>query len=119
GAASLAAAYSPGAIVLIAARALLGVGAAMMMPATLSILRLAFADERERAVAIGVWASVASGGAALGPVVGGLLLEHFWWGSVFLINVPIVLLALPLASQADVSIGVNVPGLSLHIGDRD
>ncbi|CAB3836634.1 MFS transporter [Achromobacter mucicolens] len=97
GAASLAAAYSPGAIVLIAARALLGVGAAMMMPATLSILRLAFADERERAVAIGVWASVASGGAALGPVVGGLLLEHFWWGSVFLINVPIVLLALPLA----------------------
>ncbi len=97
GVASLAAAYSPGAVLLIAARALLGVGAAMMMPATLSILRLAFADERERAVAIGVWASVASGGAALGPVVGGLLLEHFWWGSVFLINVPIVLLALPLA----------------------
>lgn len=109
GAASLSASYSPGAVVLIAARALLGVGAAMMMPATLSILRLAFADERERAVAIGVWASVASGGAALGPVVGGLLLEHFWWGSVFLINVPIVLLALPLAwrfipaSQPDAS----------------
>lgn len=97
GVASLAAAYSPGAVMLIAARALLGVGAAMMMPATLSILRLTFADERERAMAIGVWASVASGGAALGPVVGGLLLEHFWWGSVFLINVPIVLLALPLA----------------------
>ncbi|QVQ27773.1 MFS transporter [Achromobacter deleyi] len=97
GVASLAAAYSPGAAILIAARALLAVGAAMMMPATLSILRLTFADERERAVAIGVWASVASGGAALGPVVGGVLLEHFWWGSVFLINVPIVLLALPLA----------------------
>ena len=97
GIASLAAAYSPGAATLIAARALLAVGAAMMMPATLSILRLTFADERERAIAIGVWASVASGGAAVGPVVGGVLLEHFWWGSVFLINVPIVLLALPLA----------------------
>jgi MFS transporter, DHA2 family, multidrug resistance protein len=72
-------------------------GAAMMMPATLSLIRLSFADERERALAIGIWASVASGGAAFGPVVGGLLLEYFWWGSVFLINVPIVLLALPLA----------------------
>ncbi|SPT39368.1 Methyl viologen resistance protein SmvA [Achromobacter denitrificans] len=97
GVASLAAAYSPGAASLIAARVLLAVGAAMMMPATLSIIRLTFAQERERAVAIGIWASVASGGAALGPVVGGVLLEHFWWGSVFLINVPIVLLALPLA----------------------
>lgn len=99
GAASLAAAYSPNPAALIAARAVLAVGAAMMMPATLSILRLTFADERERAVAIGVWASVASGGAALGPVIGGLLLEHFWWGSVFLINLPIVLLALPLARR--------------------
>lgn len=99
GAASLAAAYSPSPAALIAARAVLAVGAAMMMPATLSILRLTFADERERAVAIGVWASVASGGAALGPVIGGLLLEHFWWGSVFLINLPIVLLALPLARR--------------------
>ncbi|PND30242.1 MFS transporter [Achromobacter pulmonis] len=97
GVASLAAAYAPGAAALIAARALLAVGAAMMMPATLSILRLTFADERERAVAIGIWASVASGGAAIGPVIGGALLAHFWWGSVFLINVPIVLLALPLA----------------------
>ncbi|KAG0772334.1 hypothetical protein G6F22_015825 [Rhizopus arrhizus] len=97
GVASFAAAYSPGAPALIAARVLLAVGAAMMMPATLSIIRLTFTDERERAVAIGIWASVASGGAALGPVVGGVLLEHFWWGSVFLINVPIVLLALPLA----------------------
>ncbi|CUI63449.1 MFS transporter [Achromobacter xylosoxidans] len=93
GAASLAAAYSPNPAALIAARAVLAVGAAMMMPATLSILRLTFADERERAIAIGVWASVASGGAALGPVIGGILLEHFWWGSVFLINLPIVLLA--------------------------
>ena len=97
GLASLCAAFAPSPTLLIAARALLGVGAAMMMPATLSLIRLSFADERERALAIGIWASVASGGAAFGPVVGGLLLEYFWWGSVFLINVPIVLLALPLA----------------------
>lgn len=97
GMASLCAAFAATPALLIAARALLGVGAAMMMPATLSLIRLNFTDERERALAIGIWASVASGGAAFGPVVGGLLLEYFWWGSVFLINVPIVLIALPLA----------------------
>ncbi|WP_439815987.1 MFS transporter [Zavarzinia sp. CC-PAN008] len=96
GAASLVAAFAPSPGVLIGARALLAVGAAMMMPATLSILRHTFEDERERALAIGIWASVASGGAAFGPVVGGILLEHFWWGSVFLINLPIVLVALLL-----------------------
>lgn len=97
GVASLCAAFSPSAGALIAARALLGVGAAMMMPATLAIIRLTFTDERERAVAIGVWASVASGGAALGPVVGGVLLAYFGWGSVFLVNVPVVVAALGLA----------------------
>lgn len=96
GLASLAAACSTSSAMLIAARAVLAIGAAMMMPATLSIIRLTFDDEREQAFAIGVWAAVASGGAALGPVVGGVLLEHFWWGSVFLINVPVVLLALLL-----------------------
>ncbi|AOR63103.1 MFS transporter [Pectobacterium wasabiae] len=96
GTASLLAAYSPSPGILIAARALLAVGAAMMMPATLSIIRLTFADERERALAIGIWAAVASGGAAFGPVMGGILLEYFWWGSVFLINVPVVLLALTM-----------------------
>ena len=94
GVASLCAAFSPTPAYLIAARALLAVGAAMMMPATLSIIRLTFLDERERAMAIGIWAAVASGGAAFGPVLGGVLLEHFWWGSVFLINVPIVVAAL-------------------------
>jgi DHA2 family multidrug resistance protein-like MFS transporter len=98
GVASLCAAYAGSPAALIAARGLLGVGASMMMPATLAIIRLAFADERERAVAIGVWASVASGGAAFGPVVGGVLLEYFWWGSVFLINVPVVVLALVLGA---------------------
>ncbi|MDF3607464.1 MFS transporter [Paracoccus sp. DMF-8] len=94
GIASSIAAFAPSPAVLIAARALLAVGAAAMMPATLSIIRLTFEDDDERAFAIGIWAAVASGGAALGPVVGGLLLEYFWWGSVFLINVPIVIIAL-------------------------
>lgn len=97
GAASLMAAFAATTGLLIVARALLGVGAAMMMPATLSLIRLSFRDDQERALAIGIWASVASGSAAFGPVVGGLLLEYFWWGSVFLINVPMVLIALPLA----------------------
>ena len=94
GLASLVAAYAPSPSVLIGARVLLAVGAGLMMPATLSIVRLTFADAKERALAMGVWAAVASGGAALGPLIGGLLLEYFWWGSVFLINVPLVVLAL-------------------------
>ncbi|WOI58289.1 MFS transporter [Palleronia sp. LCG004] len=94
GVASSAAAFSPVPAALIASRVLLAVGAAMMMPATLSLIRLTFTDEKERAFAIGIWAAVASGGAAIGPVMGGLLLEWFWWGSVFLINVPIVICAL-------------------------
>lgn len=94
GLASLWAAFSPSSTVLIIARALLGLGAAMMMPATLAIIREVFPDDKERSLAIGVWSSIAAGGAAMGPVVGGILLEYFWWGSVFLINVPIVLLTL-------------------------
>ncbi|WP_225767236.1 MFS transporter [Inquilinus sp. Marseille-Q2685] len=98
GLASAACAFAPGPEWLIAGRAFLAFGGAMMMPATLSILRLAFDDPRERAIAIGIWSSVASGGAAFGPVVGGALLEHSHWGAVFLINVPIVLAALPFAA---------------------
>ncbi|WP_336512027.1 MFS transporter [Stutzerimonas stutzeri] len=97
GLASLGAAFSPSPALLIAARVTLAVGAAMMMPATLAIIRHVFDDDRERALAFGIWAAIASGGAAFGPVVGGVLLEHFWWGSVFIINVPIVLFALVLA----------------------
>ena len=87
---SLLAAYAPSPTVLICARALLGIGGAAMMPATLAILRLSFEHEQERSLAIGIWAAVASGGTAMGPLLGGLLLEHYHWGSVFLINVPIV-----------------------------
>lgn len=95
--ASLCAAFSINAEGLIASRAFLAVGAAMMMPATLSIVRHVFTEPGERALAIGIWSAVISGGAAIGPIVGGLLLEYFWWGSVFLINVPIVMIVLPFA----------------------
>src|SRR5690606_14745502 len=74
----------------------LGVGAALMMPATLAIIRTTFTVPRERSVALGLWAGCASGGMALGPLIAGLLLEHYWWGSVFLFNVPVVLVALAL-----------------------
>ncbi|MGO4335823.1 MFS transporter [Labrys sp. KB_33_2] len=113
GAASLLAAFAPSSVILIAARALLAVGAAMMMPATLAIIRVTFADEKERAFAIGVWAAVASSGAAFGPVLGGLLLEFFWWGSVFLINVPVVILAWVAAGL----VLENRPGRATHPWD--
>jgi DHA2 family multidrug resistance protein-like MFS transporter len=94
GVATLIAAFSQSSSMLIFGRVVLAIGAAMMMPATLSLIRVTFTDSNERSMAIGVWASVAAGGAGLGPLIGGLLLEYFWWGSVFLINVPVVVLAL-------------------------
>ncbi|WP_405020932.1 MFS transporter [Kitasatospora sp. NBC_00070] len=98
GAASLLAAYAPSAGWLILARALLGVAGATIMPSTLSLIRSLFPDARERATAIGIWGAGATAGAALGPVVGGILLEHFWWGSVFLLNLPILALLLVLGA---------------------
>ncbi|WP_084220027.1 MFS transporter [Spirillospora albida] len=90
GAASLLNAYAPSAELMIAARALLGVAGATLMPSTLALIRNIFTDPRERSLAVGIWTSGASAGAALGPAVGGALLEHFWWGSVFLINLPVM-----------------------------
>ncbi len=98
GVASLLAASTSSASGLILARALLATGAAMIVPATLAGIRATFTETRHRNMAIGIWAAVGSGGAAFGPLVGGLLLEHFYWGSVFLINVPIVLVVMALTA---------------------
>jgi DHA2 family multidrug resistance protein-like MFS transporter len=97
GIASLLAAFSTGTPMLIAARALLGIAAATLAPSTLSLIRNMFLDPRQRTVAISVWIMSYSAGAAIGPLIGGILLEHFRWGSVFLINVPVMLLLLGLA----------------------
>ena len=85
---------SPG--MLIVARALLGIAAATLAPSTLSLIRNMFQNSRQRTTAIGIWITSFSAGAAIGPLAGGLLLEHFWWGSVFLLAVPVMLLLLVL-----------------------
>ncbi|WP_312677925.1 MFS transporter [Microbacterium sp.] len=94
---SVLAAFAPSAAWLIAARAGMGVFGAMLMPSTLSLLRSIFTDRDQRRLAIAVWASMFSAGAALGPIVGGILLEHFAWGSVFLMSVPVLVPLLVLA----------------------
>ncbi|WP_422110505.1 MFS transporter [Cellulosimicrobium arenosum] len=94
---SVVAAYAPSAGALVASRAALGFFGAMLMPSTLSLLRNVFTDRQERRLAIAIWASAFAGGAALGPIVGGFLLEHFWWGSVFLLAVPVLVVLLVLA----------------------
>ncbi|HST38840.1 MAG TPA: MFS transporter, partial [Conexibacter sp.] len=96
GLASALAAFAPSPAVLIAARAIMGVGGAFILPASMSIVRDAFEDRDERRTAVGIWSATMAGGAALGPLVGGFLVEHWWWGAVFLINVPVVLIVLPL-----------------------
>ncbi|GAA1129840.1 MFS transporter [Citricoccus alkalitolerans] len=96
GISSALAAVSPTPELLIAARALLGISGATIMPSTLALIRSTFLDAKQRTRAIAVWAAGATAGAALGPLVGGALLEHFWWGSVFLINIPVMVLVLAL-----------------------
>ncbi|MCU1343821.1 MAG: transporter [Acidimicrobiia bacterium] len=94
------AALSTSASTLILCRATMGIGGACLSPASLSLLSNVFPDQRERARAIGIWAATASVGVAVGPVAGGLLLQHFWWGSVFLVNVPIAAVLIVLSPWA-------------------
>ncbi|WP_037499474.1 MFS transporter [Solirubrobacter soli] len=96
--ASTAAAWAGSVEELIAWRAVMGAGAAFIMPATLSLIVTVFEDERERATAVGLWAATAGLGVALGPTLGGLLLDHFWWGSIFIVNVPLCVLAIGLGA---------------------
>ena len=91
---SLVAAYAQSAGELIAARALLGIGGATLMPSTMSMIRTLFHDDRQRGQAIGIWTGVMTAGVGLGPVLSGVLLAHFWWGSVFLVNLPAMALLL-------------------------
>ena len=121
GLASAATAFAPSPAWLIAARAALGLAGATIMPSTLSILRNAFTDAGERTTAIALWSSTSVAGFALGPVVGGLLLGHFWWGSVFLINVPVCaavlaagLLVLP-ESRAPQPRPLDAPSVALSV----
>ncbi len=93
GLASLMAAYADSVAVLVLARVLQAVGASAMLPATLALIRVGFSDERERALAISVWACLSLVGAILGPLLGGWLLGHFHWGALFLVNVPIIAVA--------------------------
>lgn len=93
---SALAAFAPSPAVLIGARAVMGVGGALILPSTMSIIRAVFEDRDERRTAVGIWSATLAGGAAIGPLVGGFLVEHWWWGAVFLINVPVVLIVLPI-----------------------
>ena len=96
GVASVLAAFSASAEMLLATRALLGVAGATLAPSTFSLIRNMFHDPRERTVAISVWITSYSAGAAIGPLLGGALLQYFWWGSVFLLAVPVMVLLLVL-----------------------
>jgi MFS family permease len=123
---SIGAAFSGSVDVLIGWRAVMGAGAALTIPPSLSIVNDVFRDRAERARAIGVWAGTIGLGIAIGPIAGGLLLTRFWWGSVFLVNVPIVVAAVagtlllvpdsknPAASRPDPwGAGLSIIGLGL------
>ena len=121
-AASLAAAYASSAGMLIGARALLGIGGATLMPSTLALVRNLFPHEADRTKAVAAWSAVLTAGVGLGPVLGGVLLEHFWWGSVFLVNVPAMVLLLVLGpillpeSRATERRPLDLPSVVLSLG---
>jgi EmrB/QacA subfamily drug resistance transporter len=118
---SLAAAFTQSTTELIAARAIMGVGGAFIMPATLSIITAVFTDHAERTKAIGLWSAVSGLGVAIGPVAGGWLLAHFSWDSIFLVNLPIVAIALILgywlvpASRAPGAGRLDLTGAALSV----
>ena len=120
GLSSLFATYADSSAQLIAARALMGIGAALIMPSTLSILTDVFPRE-ERGKAIGIWAGVAGLGVGIGPLAGGLLLENFWWGAVFLVNIPVVAIALTAGlilvpeSRDPNPVSLDIPGAIISI----
>jgi MFS transporter, DHA2 family, multidrug resistance protein len=120
--ASLLAAFSTSAEMLIAARALLGIAGATIAPSTLSLIRTLFQDDGQRTFAIGVWITAYSLGGAVGPLLGGVLLEFFWWGSVFLLGVPVmavllVLGPLLLPEFRDAEAGrLDIPSAALSLG---
>ncbi|MEU6041359.1 MFS transporter [Actinomadura sp. NPDC047616] len=106
-------------VAFILARALLGVGGATLAPSTLSLIRGMYPDERRRRAAVGAWTVAFTGGSVAGPVVGGLMLERFWWGALFLVNVPVMLLLLATApllvaeSRSPHPVRFDVPGAAL------
>ncbi|WP_406278495.1 MFS transporter [Nocardia sp. NBC_00881] len=122
GIASVIAAFAPSAGVLIAARALMGIGGATLLPSSLALISSLFSDARERAAAIGVWTAFFAGGSAVGPIIGGVLLHQFWWGSVFLINIPVLLILLAFGPfvlpehRAGVLGPLDLPSAILSIG---
>ncbi|MGW1738029.1 MFS transporter [Nocardia sp. NPDC001965] len=122
GIASALAAFAPSAAVLIAARALMGIGGATLLPSSLALISNLFPDQRQRSTAIGVWTAFFAGGSAVGPIIGGVLLHHFWWGSVFLINVPVLLILLVFAplllpEHRTTALGpLDLPSVALSIG---
>lgn len=122
GVASVAAAFSTGPAMLIATRALLGVAGATLMPSTLGLIRTMFPDPRARGTAISIWMSCFMGGMTVGPLVGGVLLEAFWWGAAFLMGVPVMVLLLVvgpmlLPESRDTSAGrLDLASVALSLG---
>ncbi|MGW0002267.1 MFS transporter [Nocardia grenadensis] len=122
GIASAIAAFAPSAGVLIAARALMGIGGATLLPSSLALISNLFRDQRQRSTAIGIWTAFFAGGSAVGPIIGGVLLHHFSWGSVFLINVPVLLVLLLFAPvllpehRASALGPLDLPSVLLSIG---
>ncbi|MFF2549879.1 MFS transporter [Nocardia sp. NPDC058058] len=122
GLASVLAAFAPSAGVLIAARALMGVGGATLLPSSLALISTMFPEARARATAIGIWTAFFAGGSAVGPIIGGVLLHHFWWGSVFLINTPVLVVLLVfgpllLPEHRSSALGpLDLPSVALSIG---